>query len=160
MTVAGRMQTIGTKELIAKLSMIGKNYGRIASQALYEGAAVVANEYKKATKEIVTQKRDKNEPRTEARYPTPEEKAAIKIGISKFWHEGDEINTSIGAAEGYTTINGQKKAIKLIANSINSGTSFMHKQPVFRKALSRARKPAQSVMEQVVNQELEKIINK
>jgi hypothetical protein len=35
--------------------------------------------------------------------------------------------------------NGKKRAVAQIANAINSGTSFMDKQPFIRKAVSSAR---------------------
>ena len=45
----------------------------------------------------------------------------------------------ITGAAGYADINGKPKAVRLIARSINSGTSFMKKQPVFRKAVSSSK---------------------
>ena len=39
------------------------------------------------------------------------------------------------------------KPVPLIANAINSGTSFMDKQPFFRKAVSRANSKAQAAFE-------------
>ena len=144
--MAGSLKVSGTEELAAMLNQLGNQANRIASYALYDGAAVVADAYRDAVEEIQTRPRGNHEPRDEARYPTPEEKAAIVIGVSKFRRDGDWTNTSVGAGEGYTFVKGRKKAIKLIANSINSGTAFMKKQPVFRKALSRAKAAAQNAM--------------
>ena len=144
--MAGRMQVTGTEELAAMLNRMGADADKIASAALYDGADVVADAYTVATKSIQARKRGNGESRTEARYPTPEEKAAIMIGVSRFRRDGDEVNTRVGAAEGYMTVDGKNKAIKLIANAINSGTSFMHKQPVYRRALNRVRKTAEDTM--------------
>lgn len=49
-------------------------------------------------------------------------------------------------AKGGTNI----KPIPVIANAINSGTSFMEKQPFFRKATSRAKGKAQEAFEKTV----------
>lgn len=144
--MAGSMHVTGTVELAEMLNRIGTQAGKIASFALYDGADVVADAYKDATSGIVARARGKGESRTEARYPTPEEKAAIQTGVARFRHDGDGVNTRVGAAEGYTTVDGKRKAIKLIANAINSGTSFMHKQPVYRKAFNKSKKAAENAM--------------
>ena len=49
-------------------------------------------------------------------------------------------------AKGGTNI----KPSPVIANAINSGTSFMEKQPFFRKATSRAKGKAQEAFEKTV----------
>lgn len=48
-----------------------------------------------------------------------------------------------------THIRGRQNAkpVDVIANSINSGTSFMEKQPFFRKAVNRSRNPAVKAVE-------------
>ena len=87
------------------------------------------------------------------------EKAALigSIGSKQFSKNGSEVFTVIGPAEGYRDVNGKPKAIKLIANAINSGTSFMKKQPIFRRAASASRKPAQEKMEKTAEKLIEKI---
>ena len=83
------------------------------------------------------------------RLPSPEEKAAIqgKVGIAHFDANGSEVNTSIGmSGAGYVSIHGKAVAVRKIVNAINSGTSFMTKQPVFRKAVSQARGDASAAI--------------
>lgn len=143
----GGMETSGIEQLSNMLGNLGDNTERIASGALFEGAAVMANAYRAAANSIVTgARRYHKEPG--GRLPTPAEKAAVQnVGIAKFRHEGGaEVDTMIGMPEGYADVNGHKKAIKLIARSINSGTSFMQKQPVFRKASRTAKGPAEAAM--------------
>jgi len=144
--MAGSMKTTGIKELEAMLSKLGESAFKVGKAALYEGAGVVADAYTEAVGRIgVAARRWHNEPG--GRLPTKEERDSLHIGIAKFRDDGiSEINTLVGVEDGYTTVNGRKKATKLIARSINSGTSFMKKQPVFRRAASSSRTAAQDAM--------------
>ena len=153
----GSMTTNGTEELAEMLGRLGREAPQIASQALFEGARIVADEYSAAVESIITAPRGRGEDREHARFPTPEEKAALKnSGIARFNKNGSEVNTIVGEAEGYTTVRGNRKAIKLLARSINSGTHFMHRQPVFRRAASQSRGKAQDAMvakaDELINQ--------
>lgn len=153
--MAGSMRTTGTAELVEMLRKLGDDAPDIAAQALYEGAKVVADAYAAGAKSILARERRHSEPG--GRYPTPEEKAAVRhIGVAGFRKDGDSVSTVVGVAEGYAAVKGKKKAIRLLARSINSGTSFMKKQPVFRKASSRSRSAAQGAMvakaDELINQ--------
>lgn len=154
--MAGSMKTTGTEELSRMLGELGEKAPAVAAQALYEGAAVVANAYKAAASRILTAPRRHREPN--GRLPTPEEKAAVQgaVGIARFRKDGTEVDTIVGEPEGYANIRGHRKPIKEIARSINSGTSFMVKQPVFRKASSSSRAAAQAAMvakaEEMINE--------
>ena len=98
-------------------------------------------------------------------------------GVAKFHKGGTNIQTSVGFQNaGYGTItwnhaktgnsrtkykqgaNGRMvhasqgsgasmKPVPLIANAINSGTSFMYKQPFLRKAFSTSQAPATAAIE-------------
>jgi len=77
-------------------------------------------------------------------------------GIAKFNKNGTEVDTSVGyRASGYADLNGKTKPIPLIVNSINSGTSFMKKQPFIRKAANSGGKKAMAAMESVIEAEFE-----
>ena len=155
--MAGGMTTNGTAETAEMLSKLGSEVGNIAARGLYEGAGVVADAYKAAVGQIVTAKRRHRE--GPVRLPTPEEKAALMgaTGISKFRGTGSEIDTIVGEPEGYGMVNGKRKPLKLIARSINSGTNFMSKQPVFRKASSSSRAAAQAAMAAEIERLIEEI---
>ena len=74
--------------------------------------------------------------------------AGAKHGVAKFHKDVTNVNTSVGLQNaGYGSINGKTKPIPQIANAINSGTSFMQKQPFFRKATNKAKGPAQAAIE-------------
>lgn len=153
----GSMQTNGTEEVSRMLSQLGEECGNIAARGLYEGAAVVADAYKAAVGQIQTARRRHREGDT--RLPTPEEKAALMgaTGIAKFRGSGGEIDTIVGEPEGYGTVNGRKKPLKLLARAINSGTNFMTKQPVFRKASSLSRAAAQAAMAAEIERQINEI---
>ena len=56
-------------------------------------------------------------------------------------------------------VKGRRKALKLLARSINSGTNFMSRQPVFRKASSQSRAKAQQAMAAEVDRQINEIMN-
>ena len=141
------MQVDGIEELSRKLTDLGDRAEEVAAKALYAGAGVMANAYRNAAASVraqpfryaVFKKRD----------PSFEEKAAIQgqTGIAKFDKSGSEVQTSVGLkGSGYVTIAGKQKAVRKIANAINSGTSFMNKQPVFRKASTQTAKAASAAI--------------
>lgn len=148
------IETRGIEELLRKLDRAGKAARGIAAQALYEGAGVVADAISKGARSIQT-KRFKFPVRDgQQRLPSPEEKAMLSgqgaAGIAKFRSNGLEVNTSIGYGKsGYATApwNGKTVAVAKIANAINSGTSFMRKQPFIRKAISQSEGKAREVIE-------------
>ena len=142
--MAIQMKVEGLSELSEMLRQMGEKAEGIAAGGLYEGAGVMADEIRKGAEGI------KTSPFHYAvfvtRDPSPEEKAAVLeagAGIAKFQKNGSEVNTSVGYRNaGYTTINGKTKPIPQIVNAINSGTSFMKKQPFVRKAATTGAKKA------------------
>lgn len=137
--MAMTIKTEGMEELNAMLARLESRAEDVASGALFEGAGVVGDAFTAAIGSIHTAP-FKYAAGGRQRLPSPEEKAALsgKSGIAKFNKNGSEVNTLIGisGAAGYANVNGKAKAVRLIARSINSGTSFMKKQPVFRRAVS------------------------
>ena len=143
------ISTEGIGELGAMLARLGAKADEVASHSLYEGAGIVADAYKAAVNGIATEP-FKYAPPGKTRLPSPEEKAALlgKSGIAGFNHSGDDVNTIVGisGSAGYANVAGKAKAVRLIARSINSGTSFMKKQPVFRKAANGSKGAAQNAI--------------
>lgn len=157
--MAYTMKVNGIEELSQMLNALGEQAEEVASRALYKGAGVMANAYSAAAKSIRTE---------EFRYafngmkrdPSPEEKAALegKTGIARFDKNGTEVNTAVGfSGAGYVTIGGKRKAVRKIANAINSGTSFMNKQPVFRRAATQARNAASAAILEEADAQIKKI---
>jgi hypothetical protein len=96
------------------------------------------------------------------RLPSPQEKAALerKVGIAKFQGGGGEVNTLVGiTGSGYANVAGKKTPVIVIARSINGGTDFMEKQPVFRRAASKGAKAAEAAMQKTAEERIEQIAN-
>lgn len=155
--MAGSGTTTGLQEVLQQLEKIEGAAEAVAARSLYMGAGVMADAYASAVNSIETEP-FRYAPPGSYRKPSPEEKAALagKIGIAKFDKNGSEVGTSIGLQNaGYTQLAGKTKAVAQIANAIDSGTSFMHKQPVFRRARSKAKAAAEGA----IAAEAEKILN-
>ena len=113
--------------------------------------------------------------------------AGAKHGVAKFRNTGTSVQTSVGYQNsGYAAItwnhaktaasrtkykqgaNGKMvhasqgsgtsmKPVPLIANAINSGTSFMTKQPFLRKAFSQSKQAAAAAIEKTILEEIDKL---
>ena len=145
--MAYELKVDGMTEISELLSKLEEAAPAIAAEALYEGAGTMSAAINSAAESIKT---GTGSTREEARYATPEEKAAVLAagaGIAKFDKTGTEVNTSVGyKSAGYAVIKGKTKPVPLIVNAINSGTSFMHKQPFVRQAARSGGAKAMSVM--------------
>lgn len=146
--MAFRFEESGMDELIEKMSKLEKQGQDIASQALYVGAGVLADQVSAAVQGIATKRLKYPAPPGKTRMPSPEEKAVLvnaRKGVAKFKKTGIRVDTSVGFQNsGYGQINGKTVPVPAIANAINSGTSFMKKQPFLRKAL-RTSKAMQTI---------------
>ena len=148
-----KFETDGLDDLGRMLAELGQKAEEVASRALYDGAGVMADAFSAAAKRIKAEKQRKRNPKgehTPARWPTPDEKAAVvkAVGIAKFNKNGGEVDTivGVGGSAGYAMVDGKRKPVLLIARSINSGTSFMRKQHVFRKAMNSAKAEAENAI--------------
>lgn len=159
--MAYTVKTSGMSELLQRMEKIGDKAQEVASQALYEGAGVVANEVSKAIQGIATKEFTYPAPPGKTRLPSPEEKAILqqaRHGISKFRKSTMEVNTSIGFQNsGYAMLKNRRVPVPLIANAINSGTSFMTKQPFMRRAVLRSKTTAVSVVEKELKKRLDEL---
>ena len=153
------METTGMDELEKKLGQLGEKGQDIAAVALYEGAGVMADSISEAVRGIATEK-FWYAAGGRTRKPSPEEKAIVenaRKGVAKFHKSPTRVETSVGMQNsGYATLAGRTKPIPLIANAINSGTSFMQKQPFFRKATSRSG-AAEAAIENKLRAEIDKL---
>lgn len=160
--MAMSIKTEGLTEVSEMLTRLGNKAEDVASGSLYDGAGIVADAFTAAANSIQT------EPFRYAaggrkRKPSPEEKAALigKSGIAKFNKNGSEVDTIIGisGSAGYANVAGKQKAVREIARSINSGTSFMEKQPIFRKAKSSSQNAAKAAIVAKAEKMFDEIIN-
>lgn len=151
------MEIDGMAEVSELLTKLEEDAPKIAAKALYEGAGIMADEIKKGAESIRTA--PFKYAREGTRLPSPEEKEIVMqagVGIAKFNKEGAEVDTSVGYRNaGYADLNGKQKPIPVIVNAINSGTSFMTKQPFVRKAASSGGKKAMEAMKTAIEAEFE-----
>ena len=156
------ISTEGLEDMNRMMAQLGSKAQDVAKGSLYKGAGVAADAFTKAVNSIATEPFKYARSGT-MRLPSPEEKAALigRTGIAKFKATGGEVDTLIGITEagGYAMINGHKKAVRLIARSINSGTSFMAKQPVFRMAVNACKATAQAAIVAKAEEMFDEIIN-
>lgn len=158
--MAYTMIVTGIQGVSDMLSRLGSNAERVASKGLYQGAGVMAEEIGSQADKIET------EPFHYAvfitRKPSPEEKAVLdgRVGIAKFDKNGADVNTSVGYGNsGYATIAGRIKPVPKIANAINSGTSFMNRQPFVRKAATEGAGRASDAIVKTIEEDFDKITN-
>ena len=150
----------GMDKIGKMLKELGSQADIVASSGLYDGAGVMADEIHAETEHI------KTAPFHYAvfvqRDPSPEEAAIVQnanAGIAKFQKTGTEVNTSVGFRNaGYAILAGKRKPIPVIVNAINSGTSFMRKQPFFRRAVTRATPKAEAAIVETIEKKFNRII--
>lgn len=159
--MAYTMKTDGMEELSRMLSKLGNAAQGVAAASLYEGAGVMADAVSQAVQGIATKRLKYPAPPGKQRMPSPEEKALLlqaKMGVAKFRKDGISVQTSVGMQNsGYGTINGKQVPIPAVANAINSGTSFMKKQPFFRKAVRQKQRAAEAAIESGIRKRVEEI---
>lgn len=152
--------TTGMEAISRMLTELGDKAEGVAAYGLYDGAAVMVDEVKAAVGNIRTETFHYNA--FGQRLPSPEEKEALLsagAGVAKFDRNGSEVNTAIGFGNaGYVEIAGKRKAVAQIANAINSGTSFMQKQPFIRKAKRSGSGKAEQKMLESIERKLNEII--
>ena len=160
-----QMKVDGMAEISELLDKMDEKAPGVASKALYKGAGIMADEIKKSAATIRTAPfKWASSRKGQSRLPSPEEKEIVMqaaAGIAKFNKNGTEVDTSVGFRNaGYTQLKGKTVPIPKIVNSINSGTSFMDKQPFVRKAASSGGKKAIAAMKEVIETEFEAMTKK
>lgn len=97
----------GADELLRKMDRLPDKAAKIAAEALYEGADVMADAVSRAVQGIATEEFHYAKG-GETRMPSPEEKAIVmnqRRGISKFKNNGTVISTKVGvSSDGYSKI--------------------------------------------------------
>lgn len=177
----------GLDEVMQAMEGLEKKGQEIASAGLYEGAGVVADKVSSAINGIRTAPFKYVKDGTRLPSPEEKAiLAASRHGVAKFKKSPVRVDTSVGFQNsGYAAIpwnhsrsnsrtkykvSGNKarhaskggggassKPVPVIANAINSGTSFMRKQPFFRKAFSQSQGQAEAVIEAKIESEIDNL---
>lgn len=158
----------GLDEYSKKLEILFKDTEKVVREAVYEGAAVVADEIKAGLKGLPIEEGGNGLPPV----GTAEHKLSgvsrkqksdliDSFGLAPIENDGGYIETKAGV-DGYGSIptkkypNGVPNA--MLMRSIESGTTFRNKNPVFRKAVNRSRKQCEKKMAETIDQKIEEIM--
>lgn len=157
------MKVDGLAEVSELLSQLDSQAPAVAAQGLYDGAGIMAEEIKKGAESIRTAPFHYAVfPEATNRLPTPEEKEIVmkaSAGIAKFRKNGSDVDTSVGYRNaGYAEVKGKTRPIPAIVNAINSGTSFMKKQPFVRKAAKKAESKSMEAIKATIERRFNEII--
>lgn len=162
----GKITVNGLQEYSLMLSRLYEKTDEIAGKALYAGADIVADKVKENIRSLPRVTDMEGLKAWRAGKPAPITVKA-KIGLlnsmgiaSQQTESGGSINVKIGF-DGYNDIktktypNGQPN--QLIARSIESGSSISSAHPFIRPAANAVRKQAQKKMDEVIEEEIEKL---
>lgn len=156
----------GIDEYAKVLATLGNESEEIVKSAVYKGAAIVADEIKSGINSIPIQEGNNGLPPV----GTPENKLygisrkqkgdlMDSFGLAPMENDGDYIQTKAGV-DGYGSIPTKKYPggvpNVMLMRSIESGTSFRDKHPVFRQATNRARKRAEEAMRSEIDNQMQK----
>lgn len=134
------IQFDGIDEYMERLQALGAQSREILQTAVYEGAAIVADEVRDRLHAVLS--------------PDATGELENALGIAPMRNDRGYVNTRIGF-DGYDS---KGVANQLKANVLESGSSKQPKRPFMRPAVNASRKPAEAKMAQVVDQEIEKIM--
>lgn len=159
--MAYTMKTEGMDQISEMLEKLEDRAPGIAARGLYDGAGVMMDAISRSVAGIRTAP-FKWAGTDETRLPSPEEKEIVEkatAGIAKFNREGTEVDTSVGYQNaGYAELKGKTVPIPMVVNAINSGTSFMKKQPFIRKAAAGATQKSMDAIKSRIEKDLDEII--
>ena len=167
-----KMEMKGVDEYIATLKRISDNSEAILNKALYEGAGVMAEELKTQIEALPTVKdeynlvvysNEKRGVKEGAKYKLSEtQKKGLldSLGIAPFNVKNGVVDTHIGF-DGYNDIKTKKypkgQPNQLIAQVIESGSSFFTKKPFIRKAARVGKAKTEETMIEVIDKEINRL---
>jgi len=159
----------GLEEYERALSRLGDETESIAKKAVYEGAAEVADEFRRQLEELPV---EEGEVKGLPPYAPEGKQISVisrrqkgdllnSLGLAEIENKNGYINTKVGF-DGYGSIKTKKhpKGVPnaLLARTINSGTSFFKKIPFARKAVNKSKVKAESAIANRIDQELKRIM--
>lgn len=161
-----KMTIKGTEEYALKLAKMGKESRQIAEKAIYAGADIVANQLKSNLSGIqtVTEAENVKAYRTKGKsgISKRQKDGLIKsFGIAKLQNDDGYYNVKLGF-DGYNKVKTRKypkgQPNQLIARVMESGSTYMDKNPVIRMAVNQKRKASIVEMQRVIDEESKKMM--
>lgn len=152
---------VGFDEYMAKLNELQANTTSLIKRAVYDGAAVVANEVRASIEALPST--DRNPPKGELLGVLDYEKEGLLegLGLSGMKNDDGFIYTHVGF-EGYNRLKSKKypkgHPNSMIARSIESGSSVRAKHPFMRKALQNAKAKAINAMAARLDEDISNIV--
>lgn len=157
-----KMQFKGMEVYERKLSALASGSHAIAGKALYAGAKIVADEMRKEIQALKVRRSSYATPGnpSDAINPVQQQGLLDGLGIAPIQDENGYIHVKVGI-DGYngmkTKAHPKGQPNPEVARSIQSGTSYMIKQPFVTRALQKSRKAAEQAIKDVIDKEIEKI---
>lgn len=154
----------GIEEYSRALAEIGAQREKIIEQAVYGGAAVVADEIRAGIEAIPIEEGENGLPPV----GTPEHKLTgvsrrqkadllDGFGLAPIQNDGGYIQTKAGM-DGYGSVKTKKypkgTPNSMLMRGIESGTTFREKNPVMRKAANRSRKKSIKKMGDIIDEQM------
>lgn len=148
----GSLKVTGLEDIVNVTAELRDSYRGMVKQGLYEGAKILADTLHDETGNIKT-------------YNVPYFEQEVKelqasMGISRMKENNGTIEVNIGFT-GYNSIktkkhpNGQPNI--LVARSINSGASYMKKQPFVKTALKKSKDKAVNKTVKTIEKRIDEI---
>ena len=155
-----KMKIVGLEGYINKIEELSGQAYEIVGHAIHDGAEVVADNTKQALENLEVDNRQFVEMR---RSINQKQKNALiaSFGIAEARYDGNFYNVKTGF-DGYNEIitkrwpQGQPNVV--IARSLESGTSFMKKNPIISKATRASKDAAIKAMQDRLTEDIEKIM--
>ena len=162
------MKVNGLEEYAEKLAILFKDSENVTRKAVYDGAEIVADTIKAGLKTLPIQEGENGLP------PYAQEGVMLTgisrkqkqdliddFGLAPIENDDGYIQTKAGV-DGYGSIRTKKypKGLPnaLLMRSIESGSSFRKKNPIFRKAVNQSREKAVKKMGETIDEEIKKIM--
>lgn len=152
----------GTDTVINLLDEIGTAIYDIAAGALYDGAAVVADELSNEMHNNIKYGSKEYVSGNHKRLPNDYERAAMDVAgptVRRFKRTNNSIKTTIGVTgDGYIMWRNRRVPVIEIVRAINAGTSFMMKQPFIRDTKNKTQNKAKQVIKDEIEQNVSELV--
>ena len=157
-----KFQFEGVDKLVAQYEKLNRNTEKVIGEAVYYGAGVVMKAVESAVQGLSTDEHFAT-PGNPVTGPKSLQKIGLYygLGIAEMKNDNGFMNVKIGF-DGYNELKtktwpqGQPNA--MVARAIESGTSWMRKQPFMRKAEQASRSQCEKVMSEIVDRKIQEII--
>lgn len=157
-----KFQFEGVDELISQYKKLEQNTEPMIGKAIYNGAGVVMKACQSAVENLSTDNRfGTAEDPTSG--PSTIQKLGLQyaLGIAKMRNDNGFYNVKIGF-DGYNNVKTKRwpqgQPNMMVARAVESGTSWMTKQPFMRKAEQSSRSQCERAMSETVDKEIKKLI--